>query len=933
MRNQPVRRTHWTAALLLAGFVLALFARLLFTNRVLASGDILLYFYPYRDYAASILRSGNLPLWNPYIFLGAPFLANPQAAVLYPLHWPLLWLDVTQQVAWSAALHAWLLACGGYLLMRRLGGGWLAGLVAGLVLAGSGFYGGLIGHINQMNGAAWLPWALLLVTPTVTPHSRPRLLVAPLLLDGALLALVVAMMLLAGHTQTAYINLFGVGAWVLLLALEPVRRARRGGWRTAVRAMNLGPLAVYVIGVLLGALLYGPQLLPTLELSPLGLRSGGLSFRDATSFSLPPRTLGWSLLPTYGLVNLESAFDTPAWSEFIAYLGLLGLGLALLGAWVGRGAARRCGLLCVALGLLLALGRGNPAYFALHAIVPGFDLFRTPARWLMLYTLGGGLLAGLGAQWLIGRIRIPRPGLARGVAVMLPALVAVDLLMASLALPHTHPTAPQAVYDLRSAPAHLRTDPKGAVNLAAAGRFLGMSTITYDPGDEADYARVLRVLRDLRVLRETQPPQLDARAFADLVIALKVQELLVPNLPLFWRIPAVDGYDGGVLPLLRYNKLVSLLVPPDMLIPDGRLREQIREVPSTALLGLLDVQYVVTDKTRDLWFEDVFYDRQIGMELTSAAPRGVIESPTPFATTHVDLIATRAGEAQPGALIGRVEITGAVPLATTQAYTLTAGDAPGALRALTNAGEIAGVVAFTDGESGRQEYRLRLPLTAPAEVNAITVTLTGAQSDSLRLIVQAATLFDARTGMFQALLPSDRGRFRLVHSGDVKVYENLERRPRAWLAAHATPVADADAALALLQADAVDPLAAPLVEGATDLPQAAATAGATGTATIRSYAPERVVIDTESIDPALLVLSDAYYPGWQATVDGAPAPILPTNVLFRGVAVPAGRHTVVFAFAPTSWRNGLLVGAMGLLLWLAVVTAGLIMRRREAQRA
>ena len=58
---------HLGAAHLLLGFVLALYARLLFTNQVLASGDILHYFYPYRDFAAAALREGHIPLWNQYI--------------------------------------------------------------------------------------------------------------------------------------------------------------------------------------------------------------------------------------------------------------------------------------------------------------------------------------------------------------------------------------------------------------------------------------------------------------------------------------------------------------------------------------------------------------------------------------------------------------------------------------------------------------------------------------------------------------------------------------------------------------------------------------------------------------------------------------------------------------------------------------------------
>ncbi len=126
---------------------------------------------------------------------------------------------------------------------------------------------------------------------------------------------------------------------------------------------------------------------------------------------------------------------------------------------------------------------------------------------------------------------------------------------------------------------------------AAAGRFLGMSTITFDPGDMADYARILR---------DGPNPQLDARAFDQLVIALKVQELLAPNLALLWRVPSLDGFDGGVLPLARYLDFLSLFVPPDQLISDGRLREQVQRMPSAALLAMYNVQYIITDKVRDL---------------------------------------------------------------------------------------------------------------------------------------------------------------------------------------------------------------------------------------------------------------------------------------------------------------------------------------------
>src|SRR4051812_7883161 len=114
---------HLAVALGLAGFVAGLFYPLLFFNRVVATRAIPLYFYPYRDFVASALREGRIPFWNPYLFAGAPLLANPQAAVLYPLHWPLIWLPVTKQVYWSAAIHTWLLGMGGYCLLQRWGSG------------------------------------------------------------------------------------------------------------------------------------------------------------------------------------------------------------------------------------------------------------------------------------------------------------------------------------------------------------------------------------------------------------------------------------------------------------------------------------------------------------------------------------------------------------------------------------------------------------------------------------------------------------------------------------------------------------------------------------------------------------------------------------------------------------------------------------------
>jgi hypothetical protein len=98
-------------------------------------------------------------------------------------------------------------------------------------------------------------------------------------------------------------------------------------------------------------------------------------------------------------------------------------------------------------------------------------------------------------------------------------------------------------------------------------------------------------------------------------------------------------------------------------------------------------------------------------------------------------------------------------------------------------------------------------------------------------------------------------------------------------------------------------------------------------ATIEDYRPERVEIATRAPAEALLVLSDTHYPGWHATLDGKPASILRANGLFRAVVVPKGEHRVVFAYTPSSFRNGAWLSAASLALWIAVMAFALRRRR------
>ena len=125
-------------------------------------------------------------------------------------------------------------------------------------------------------------------------------------------------------------------------------------------------------------------------------------------------------------------------------------------------------------------------------------------------------------------------------------------------------------------------------------------------------------------------------------VAAKQREVLIPNLPLAFGVPAVDGYDGGVLPLRHYVDFSRLLLPEGTL--DGRLRENLETIPDGRWLSLLGVRFLITDKTGDAWVDDVFYDRQFQPRLVDGETLTLAWLPQDFEADTLGLLYTGAGE-------------------------------------------------------------------------------------------------------------------------------------------------------------------------------------------------------------------------------------------------------------------------------------------------
>src|SRR3990172_5452615 len=143
--------------------VLLFYRKTAFTNLILVDYDLLTYFYPYKEAAALAFREGRLPLWNPYLFTGVPFLANPQTALFYPLNLPGYLLSAPLAVKYSVIFHVFLAGAFMYAFARSsLALGRPGALVAAFTFMFGGFLTQQVGHINQLNAAVWLPLLLLL---------------------------------------------------------------------------------------------------------------------------------------------------------------------------------------------------------------------------------------------------------------------------------------------------------------------------------------------------------------------------------------------------------------------------------------------------------------------------------------------------------------------------------------------------------------------------------------------------------------------------------------------------------------------------------------------------------------------------------------------------------------------------------------------------
>ena len=960
------RRVPRLAAALGLGLLLGWALWPVVAGRLPENLDLLLQFAPNATFLQREALAGRLPLWNPYVGTGVPFLADPGTAGWYLPSWlALLALSTADAIRLLLIAHLAWAAAGMYWCARRaLRTGPAGAFVAAAVYAGGPFAtGGLAGTLPAPFATAWLPWVLLAWHRCLDrPGAIGRCVVVAVLL---------VIQLSAGWppgSALTILALAAMGLWRLARDLWPVAG---GAWSArAALAVSGHRIAVGLLAAVLTALLSALIVVPALE------------FIAQTHYT-ESRTLAEAARADY--VTVLSVFGAAAGTgvqesnQF--YSSVVVLGLALVGALAPLNRRLLSAGLLLGTALMWCLGTGPrfPLFGLLYEWLPGFQVIHVPSRCALLVVCGLALLAGRGvdrATSVTWRVAV----LASTAPVLLGLLVwwsdGYDPFRRFLTNVGRFADGPylapiQAVHLVGFGLA------AAALWLAASGpwtrlallrrRFVSFSVLSVP-----SVARVLPlalavlVILDLLVWHGHQrlstvppaawlPPPRPSLPQGDpayRVIGFAVHgdshflnafpqhvrtAQLPPNMPGLVGLRDAQAY--GPLLLRRYTAYAAAANEAE---PDthwglfGNLR--------SPLLDHLAVRWVLSAAPRwQVYGQPYVIERALPtdgqpvvlVQLADRPPARVVRLVTFLGEATALRDNTPVAEIE---VVGRPVAPGGAPVRYTMvlragvdtaewaygrpdvATTVQHRQAPVVRRTRLLSVEAGNVTVF------QYVATLRLPDILRIERIAARALPTGTRA---MVHVEAVWLDEEATAHLDDT-PSLQGRGRGVGAANqatsgVQVYERAASLPRARWVPAAQPVAHADTALAGVRAAGADSRATTFIEA----PPAAVAAVSGGTAAGGSAAeavvqwqqdsPTRIVLRVDAPAAGWLVLADAFYPGWEARLDGQPTPTYPADGLFRAVAVPLGQHEVTFHFRPRSLWLGAALAAVGVVLAAAVL--------------
>jgi len=942
----------------------------------LAPGDGWTQILGIRVLIGQMLHNGELPLWNPYIFAGMPLLASIQPGALYPPTW--LFAVFSPQTAMNLlVLTTYHLALfGTYLFARRTGASRIGAVIAAVTFGLGGYMVAHLGHTNRINAAAWLPWILLAIEQL---HQQMRwrwvalgaVFIALQQFAGdpqmtaysAILAGAYTIFTLAFRSQPASRKRFVALLWAMamcggllaMIQVLPARELQRLGDRAVIdyhyfSQFSFPPsqffelLFPYYFG---GAALepyrvsYWGQWNLTETCGYVGMAAWLLAFAAifARKFVAPPKTLQEN-----NSGNKEPALFIRFWS------------------------------ICAVVALLLAFGSYLPfGIYKLMHHVPVYNLFRASGRNFMEMNFALGMLAGLGVTALANLERSVARQILLKSASVLAAIVGLGVIVYCFFAARLTTETPLP------AEAGRLTNPEiyvpvvffalsvGAVLVYArrwhwmAGATLAMVlfldlaswgfSFEWRLIDDKTY-NVAQRLADSESVKFIKSRESDLNAFrvvsrSETPFGENTDLLDYPNISIARGLQSVNGYDP-----IRIGQMAEIA---GKITLDGHIAEPETFDSSHQGLNLLNAKYLLAERPGPSGsLPDSSSKRIIEGIAFNDQPLGALLKPGAVAQFHANGFATELAVVSAmghsdnlpnGAPVVAVTLTtkdGRVIELQMQAGRDTSEWAIDRADVKARVKHTRATIAESWDADGFQGHRFLARLRFDrAEIASIELKYLANQAD---ITISYVSLFDAETGASQPLATLDFSpdRWRQVaRFGAVGVYENLKVLPRAWFAHRAVVVPSAEVLstiktgrlnngspvnlrdTVLLESELFGKrqLKTPL---ANLSPNSTASEQTKAEVNVIRYQPHRIELQTDNATAGFLVLSEIYFRGWEAWVDGQRVSVERVNFTLRGVELSPGKHTVEFVFRAPSVRSGAIFSAVGALLLIA---GGLISRR------
>lgn len=406
-------------------------------------------------FAVSSVFDGEVPMWNPYIFCGQPFMPSTHGTLFYPPNWPwLLLLPQPLSINLCILTQVAILALGLVYFARLLGVRNAAALLAGVVAS----LGSLmtcrvfVGHFTIMCTAPWIPIMFALQYKLFTGVRSAWL---PFALAGAC-------MFMGGHLQYAYYFGLFLALSVVLYGMLQVESGARSSWFKGQLGLHLlaGGAAFALVAI---------EALPAIDIARHSIRNASGTLEWLRHFSLPPGNLVTMLAPRFWGSGVDY-WGRWEWWEACFYIGVLPLGLVLsMSAQQLR--SRRCNYLVVMFLVMVALAVIGyiPALNQVMRLVPGWTMFRGHNRPLSFAVVFGAVLAAQGFEAFLRAPDGPFALILRRVLLVFVALGAVLLLVAGPAFWQGVLSSPGHIDEL-SNPNPLR-DPVAFAHTVSAARW------------------------------------------------------------------------------------------------------------------------------------------------------------------------------------------------------------------------------------------------------------------------------------------------------------------------------------------------------------------------------------------------------------------------------------------------------------------------------